>query len=129
MKATMPKEGEDNGFDFSTGEEDSDDIPYGLDADDFEDDEDGQSLVEASDNEDLVPLDGDIPEGLIEFDGSENDVDEEEEWTGISTDANHKKRKRGEEKQDKNKKLRSLPTFASYEEYAKMIEDGPEDLI
>ena len=45
-----------------------------------------------------------------------------------------KKRKRedGEGKnssKDRRKKLRSLPTFASYEDYAKLIEDGPEDNI
>lgn len=40
-----------------------------------------------------------------------------------------KKRKRDEEKDGNRKKLRALPTFASYEDYAKMIEDGPEDNV
>jgi len=29
----------------------------------------------------------------------------------------------------RKKKLRALPTFASYEDYARMIEDGPEENI
>jgi ribosome biogenesis protein MAK21 len=44
-----------------------------------------------------------------------------------------KKRKhKGAEKEDgriRKKKLRALPTFASYEDYARMIEDGPEEYI
>ena len=44
-----------------------------------------------------------------------------------------KKRKLKEpEKEDgrtRKKKLRALPTFASYEDYARMIEDGPEENI
>ena len=42
-----------------------------------------------------------------------------------------KKRKlKGPENEDKRirkKKLRALPTFASYEDYAWMIEDAPEE--
>ena len=83
-------------------------------------------MAEQSDNEDLVPLD-DIPQGLIEYDGS--DADSEEEWQGIDEGAVSKKRKRNDEEASKRKKPRSLPTFASYEDYAKMIEEGPEDDI
>ena len=88
--------------------------------------------------DDLIDLDDDVPEGLLEYPGSDSDVDDEapgadEEWSGFgdaADDANTKKRKRGAAKDDgkqKKKKLRSLPTFASYEDYAKMIEEGPED--
>jgi ribosome biogenesis protein MAK21 len=35
----------------------------------------------------------------------------------------------GDERRSRKKKLRALPTFASYEEYARMIEDGPEENI
>jgi len=32
-----------------------------------------------------------------------------------------------EDERTRKKKLRALPTFASYEDYARMIEDGPEE--
>jgi len=35
----------------------------------------------------------------------------------------------GDERKSKKKRLRDLPTFASYEDYARMIEDGPEENI
>ena len=62
--------------------------------------------AEASDNEDLISLDGDVPHGLIEYDGSDAEADDDgenavlakdEEWSGISS-GNDKKRKREEEK-------------------------------
>jgi len=91
------------------------------------------SLVKASDNEDLISLDGEVPEGLIEYDGSDvsdGEAVEEREWGGISGSAgNAIKRKSEESKGGKRKKLRSLPTFASYDDYAKLIEEGPEDDI
>jgi ribosome biogenesis protein MAK21 len=34
-----------------------------------------------------------------------------------------------EDERIRKKKLRALPTFASYEDYARMIEDGPEEDI
>ena len=127
---------------------DSDDLPSDLDDDSEEDkdeedasaqseddaeeekddDDDKLSLVEGSDNEDLVSLDAAIPDGLIDFDGPASDG--EEEWGGIE-DGSKRKRKRGNDEDEKKrkKKLRSLPTFASYDDYAKMIEDGPEDNI
>ncbi|KAI0259757.1 CBF/Mak21 family-domain-containing protein [Gloeopeniophorella convolvens] len=93
------------------------------------DDSDALSLAEASDADDLVDLDAEVPSGLIEYDGPASD---EEEWTGLGAGAGEgKKRKRkGEEKEGargRKKKLRSLPTFASYDDYARMIEDAPED--
>ena len=149
MKATNP--------DFVGGDEDDlsgDDQLEGSegwsDVDD-EDDSDGEgrpdeggsdsddlSFAEGSDAEDLIDLDDDVPEGLLGYPGSDSDVNDEvpnadEEWSGFgdaADDANTKKRKRGAAKDDgkqKKKKLRSLPTFASYEDYAKMIEEGPED--
>lgn len=96
--------------------------------DDEDDEEDGMSLAEGSDAEDLIGLDDDMPDGLVEYPASEGG-DEDEEWGGIE-DGNKKKRKgRHEDSKQKKKKLRSLPTFASYDDYAKMIEDGPEDDI
>lgn len=99
-------------------------------------DGDGLSLAEASDAEDLLPLDAEVPTGLIEYDGSDapGGSEDEEEWGGIGVGGTaSKKRKRGEEgakgrgRGKGRKKLRALPTFASYEAYAAMIEDGPED--
>ncbi|KAF9260990.1 CBF-domain-containing protein [Marasmius fiardii PR-910] len=153
MKASMPKaEGDDDLLNNSDFDDDDDEIPSGLDEvtdedededrellDDDEDDEDDEdeeepdddenlSLAESSDNEDLVALD-DI-QGLIEYDGSESEQQEEEEWGGITSEATKKRKRDTEEKGRKHrKKSRSLPTFASYEDYAKIIEDGPEDDI
>ena len=150
MKATNP--------DFVGGDEDDlsgDDQLEGSegwsDVDDDDDDSDAEgqpdegssdtddlSFAEGSDAEDLIDLDDEVPEELLEYPGSDSDVDDEvsgadEEWAvfgDAADDANTKKRKRGAAKDDgkqKKKKLRSLPTFASYEDYAKMIEEGPED--
>jgi ribosome biogenesis protein MAK21 len=84
------------------------------------------TLAEHSDNEDLLPFNG-----LIEYDGSEEEEDGSgEEWRGIGATRHNNKRKRGEEERSgftqKTKRRKSLPTFANYEDYAKMIEDGQE---
>lgn len=104
-------------------------------------DDDAFFLVEASDAEDLLDLDEVNPTGLVEYDGSDAGSAPEEEWAGFgdgaSAVAGGGKRKRtaegegeGEGKgKSQRKKRRSLPTFASYEDYAKMIEDGPEDNV
>ena len=142
----MPSELKDDGL-----MDDSDDIPSDLDAgsdvdlkdeedeesegEDAEDDDDDGgnddafSLAEGSDADDLIPLE-DMPGGLIEFSDVEDSGPipaEDEEWTGFS--GGNKKRKRGEDEGKGRKKKRALPTFASYEDYAKLIEDGPEDDI
>ena len=110
--------------------------------DDDEAEGDGLSMAEASDNGDLISLDADLPHGLIEYDGSDAHADaaggdyddnaatllKDDEWGGISR-GNDKKRKREDDKTGKLKKLRSLPTFANYEDYAKLIEEGLEDDI
>ena len=133
-------------FDIDDGDEDGEDM--GDDEDDDEGDEgsengnagedqdgDGLSLAEGSDNEDLIPLDDDVPEGLVEWDGSDAvQKEEEEEWGGIDDGVTKKRKRRegpstGVKEKQRRKKLRSLPTFASYDEYAKMIEEGPEDDI
>ena len=103
---------------------------------DESDDEDGDaasdaddlSLAEASDDDDLMPLDDAFgPDGVLEYDGSDASG-EEDEWQGFSDDK--KKRKHDAEGGEKRKKKKQrLPTFASYEDYAKMIEDTPEDNI
>jgi len=97
--------------------------------DENENDDEPLSLIEESDNEDLISLDRD-PEGLIENDGPESGEEEEEEWDGIGAGDRKRKRTEGAEtRSGRRKKMRSLPTFASYEDYARMIEDAPEDDI
>ena len=118
---------------------DSDEVDASENGNDEEgDNDDGLSLAEASDNEDLNSLDGDLPHGLIEYDGSAGDDTDgddadaatpaKDEERGISN-GNDKKRKREDNKTGRRKKLRSLPTFANYEDYAKLIEEGLEDDI
>ncbi|KAJ6620285.1 hypothetical protein B0H10DRAFT_2163550 [Mycena sp. CBHHK59/15] len=128
MQASMPRAAGDEDL-----MEESDDLPSDLDKDDAseadDNDDDALSLAEDSDNEDLIPLDGEFPGGLLDYDGSDGEAEEEEEWGGINPNNVDKKRKREESSNQRRKKLRSLPTFASYEDYAKMIEDGPEDDI
>lgn len=101
--------------------DEEDEVEVGGSGDDF-------SMVEASDNEDLLGLD-EVPRGLIEHDGitDEDSGDGEEQWNGFGS--TKKRKQENESKREKRKKLKSLPTFASYEDYAKMIEDGPEDDI
>jgi ribosome biogenesis protein MAK21 len=138
FSAAVANDEDDNNFidDESDSSEGGDDSGKKEDDDDDDDEgEDDLSLVEDSDNEDLVPLD-EMPDGLIAYDGSDDEAEEEEEeeegeeWGGINPEK-PQKRKRGlvESGKDRRKRLRSLPTFASYEDYAKMIEDGPEDDI
>ncbi|KAG6879074.1 hypothetical protein C0992_005354 [Termitomyces sp. T32_za158] len=145
MQQSMPQvKGEDDDL---MEDSDDDDLPSDLDVDDDgesdalvdgddeedegEDEEDELSLVEGSDNEDLIPLDDDVPDGLIDWDGSEEEgvAQTTEEWGGIEDEESGKKRKRKDNSREQRKKLKALPTFASYEEYARMIEDGPEDDI
>lgn len=136
MQATMLREKGDEAF-----LEEDDDDPFDLDAasnSSVEGDEepetdsdgngldDGISLAEGSDDADLVAMD-DIPNGLIEYDDSDADTEQsDEEWGGIS---GGDKRKRKGNSQAKRKKRKTLPTFATYEEYARMIEEGPDDDI
>ena len=109
----------------------------------FDDDEDDDklSLVESSDAEDLIPFDEAeaqaFKDGLIDWSDNEGassgDEGEGEEWAGFGGGSpalcGKRKRNGGKEEPRKRKKSRSLPTFASYEDYAKLIEEGPEDDI
>ena len=141
MQATMPREKGDEIF-LGDGIDHDDELLSDPDADDdlnvegSEDPEagpdgnepgdDGVSLAEGSDDDDLVAMD-DVPGGLIKYNGSDAETEQDdEEWGGIS---GGNKRKRRDERQGRRKKRKALPTFATYEEYAKMIEEGPEDDI
>ena len=131
MKATNPDfHGAEAESLASGSEEDWSDDGEDVEADDQDDSEleGGMSFAEDSDAEDLRDLDEDLPEGLIEYESDEDAEPEGEEWEGFDADA--RKRKAGTQKEvdsRKKKRLRSLPTFASYEDYAKMIEDSPDN--
>ena len=84
------------------------------------------------DSDDLVPEE----EGLI---SSSDDESDENADKGSIEDSDHddsdkgevKKRKRSgieESRGSVKKRMKSLGTFASYEEYAKMIEDDDDDI-
>lgn len=124
--------------------EDSDSIPSGLDgmSDDDSDsgnDSDGDdSEVEGSEPESL--MDGGMPGDLgdsdepLEFGEDEDDLIELSEGAELTSDdepvdGKRKKAAPAESKREKRRKLRQLPTFASAEDYAKMIDDAPEDDI
>jgi ribosome biogenesis protein MAK21 len=126
--------------------DDSDSIPSGLDdmSDDDEgdgetgEDQDEVSELTDSDNDSIasggMPNDlGDSDDGL-EFAEGEDDLIELSEGQDISSDEEPSQGKRkksvaAESNREKRRKLRQLPTFASAEDYAKMIDDAPEDDI
>lgn len=140
MKATMPKAAGDQ-EDFSDLSDD--DVPSNLDTisedekvqsvEEVEEEENGSdtfTMAEGSDDEDLVDWsEANVPGGLVEYDGS--DAGNEEEWAGFGDEPSKKRKRAGDqqEKQGRRKKLKSLPTFASYEDYQAMIDADPEDNI
>ena len=137
MQATMPKEAGDNDL---MEDSDSDDVVSGtgdngsIEADEMLDEDaehsDALSLAEDSGNEDLLDLDDELPNGLIDYDASDSDEDGNGyEWQGVGATINKRKRDDETRSHSRRKKLRSLPTFASYEDYAKLIDQGPEDDI
>lgn len=140
MQATMPREDGDERFLEDDEDMDDDELSCpdaggdssveGEEEPEIDSDEnefgDGISLAEGSDDDDLIAVDN-IPNGLVEYDGSDAGTKQsDEEWGGIS---GGDKRKRKDEGQVRRKKRKTLPTFATYEEYARMIEEGPEDQI
>jgi ribosome biogenesis protein MAK21 len=100
---------------------------------------DGSELDFMEDEDDLVSdLDGegDDPIGLIEYaydaSGSEKEQEGESdgEWQGFDSEPKPKKRGRetdADEGKKKRRKLKALPTFASYEDYAAMIENSKDE--
>ncbi|KAF8530196.1 CBF/Mak21 family-domain-containing protein [Hysterangium stoloniferum] len=130
------------------GDEDS--LPSDLDGDEGEDEDgsekadatdveslsnDGSELDFIEDEDDIVSDgDGDDPTGLMDFpSGASGDGDAgEEEWQGFFGGGDEQKtRKRGREKEEAGakKKRQKLATFASYEDYAEMIDNAQEDDI
>lgn len=136
----MPKEldiSEDEGS-IPPGLDEGDSLVDPEDSEDSGDDDAKLSLVESSDAEELIPLDE--AEEMASKDDlinrpDEGDSDgegEDGEWTGFgigSPTLGEKRKRNGGKEQKKRKKARSLPTFASYDDYARLIEEGPEDDI
>ena len=113
---------------------DSDDVSLPMEKnsnqeDESEDDRWGSGFDE--DEDDLVGSDSDGPSGLLHF-GCDGEAQEEEEWGGIGTGATVARKKRKAEEQPdgrrrKKRRLRDLPTFASVEQYAKLIDEADEE--
>ena len=85
------------------------------------------------DDDDIVGSDADAPDGLLRLSSDEaQGEDEEEEWGGIGTGAvaTEKKRKAKDQPnggRGKKRRLRDLPTFASAEQYARLIDEADEE--
>ncbi|KAJ1306210.1 hypothetical protein OPQ81_010918 [Rhizoctonia solani] len=136
MQSSMPE--------LQNAGDDSDDLPSGLD-DMSDDDSDGSDDGEAGQDDDSdagedVSIEGgsmpddlgdsdeelefaEDPDDLIELSGGDGSSSDEEPVEG------KRKKSSAADKREKRKKLRRLPTFASAEDYAKMIDEGPEDDI
>jgi len=149
MKRTMPGPRAD--LDEMDG--DSDDIPDGLDSDannNSDDDSDSASEEESDNTEgeanepsgsELDDNDGaggsDFAEDDVDLIDLEEDAPGDIPWTSAfepedSEQATGKRKPHVEDTQKggrKRRKLAQLPTFASYEDYAKLIEEGPDDDI
>ena len=91
----------------------------------------GGSELDFIEDEDDIVSDGDDPNGLIAYPSGSSDEDggSDAEWQGFGSDGKTRKRGRDKETSGGKKKKRKLATFASYEEYAEMIEMGQEDNI
>jgi ribosome biogenesis protein MAK21 len=124
MVNSMPGEGTGDG-----GDDDED-----IDEDDSEDDEEMQALLMDSEDDEINDDDDDEEEGS-QVDLGDQDFDDMDDWEDDEEDSH--KRKAGddvddeaeeqEEEQGGAKKKRSkkprLPTFASFEDYAAMLDD------
>jgi len=85
----------------------------------------GFSTAEESDTDDLVHLDAETPVDIIQRGQTGSAAQESPVFGG-----GKKRKRKGPGKEDLQiykKKLRDLPTFASYEDFAEMIEDDSEE--
>jgi ribosome biogenesis protein MAK21 len=144
MKASMPSrvgdiedEDEDDDDDDLIGDAEDLMSPPISDAEDAfvgsgSEDEDAPTAVEGQHGDTPDSDDDEESSGAGDLDLIDHDTTDSvsEDWTGFrgGVDIADNKRKRGNDgAPSRRKKRRSLPTFASYEDYARMIEDGPED--
>ena len=82
------------------------------------------SVTDASDADDSANPPAKAPVDPTKSDGADSDA----EQTCFSHDMKRKRNdSRREDARTQRKKLRSLPAFANYEDYACLIEDGPEE--
>ena len=153
MKASLPKAEEDEDGE-DVDDDDGDDSRVGHSNEDSESDEhaffdtnteeDEEASSEAKDDvnvnwelggAEVSDVDDSVNSDLLRTPVSKLTVydqagsDTQELLPVLSGGGKTRKRKgRGEEdERTRKKKLRALPTFASYEDYARMIEDGPEE--
>lgn len=145
MQQTMP--GPKADLDLMGGSE-SDDIPYGLDDDDLSDLEGKDAKLpgtprEPSEDQDddatePAELDEDSSDAGVQFPEDDEDIVGSDEEVLIPSafepedlEAVGEKRKPSEEDTQragrKKRKIGALPTFGSYEDYAKLIEEAPEE--
>lgn len=129
MKKSLPEAGE-----LPSDGDDSDSVPDGLDGG-SEVDEDEAAPEEGMDDDhgshfdDMLEDEDDLI-GLDELGQSDSDDDEEASsgWGGVSgRKRKQSKDEEGDKKKKKRKKMGSLPTFASYADYAKLIDEAPEE--
>jgi len=87
----------------------------------------GFSSAEASDADDLAHLDGEVPVNLTNRERAASANQE----SSVFGDGKKRKRKvpGNEDSRIRKKKLRALPTFASYEDFAQIIENEPEENV
>ncbi|CAK9783233.1 unnamed protein product [Cutaneotrichosporon oleaginosum] len=111
------EEGEGSGEDEDEDEDEDEEMDSGDDAGDRDEVSDEDDFPSFDDDEDdLLPFD-EMPNEVLNADSD----DEEEEDPAAGA-----KRKRREERKERRKKRKEMPAFASYEDYAKLIEADSE---
>ncbi|KAF2722769.1 CBF-domain-containing protein [Polychaeton citri CBS 116435] len=85
--------------------------------------EDGVNIEE--DDMDIPELDDEDEDALL---GSDDDIPDLEVEQEVDEQDKEGKTARNKKKRSEKKKLKSLPTFASADDYAKMLDDEPDDL-
>lgn len=110
-------DGEDGGVELNLGSEDEEEAPE--QPDDDEDDSDNFNFDD-EDADAFVASDEEVP---VDWETEEEEVEEEDVVAQLMKDKGDKE-KRGKKK----RKLKHLPTFASADDYAKLIGDDPDDV-
>jgi ribosome biogenesis protein MAK21 len=112
------------------GDDDDGSADVKLDDSGESDDSAGSEMDFLEDEGDIVSDEDGDPTGLVAFpSGEESDGAGDDEWQGFGEDAKTRKRSRDKGAAEGRKKRRKLATFASYEDYAAMIEKSQEDNI
>jgi len=141
----MPRAGDEDGEDDL---EDSGTEPDVSDLEDGElaggvggDDEVENALDFAESDDDLLASDAELPDGLFDPDGEFSSDSEAtaEEWGGVDANTGKKRKSSPKSKHSfgegdggkdrKKRKIKHLPTFASLEDYERLIDQTPADNI